>query len=65
MRLRFVDDLTQQEVGRALGVSQMQVSRLLTRLLAELRFALDPAVAPALGPALESRPARSDRGTAA
>lgn len=61
VRLRFVDDLTQQEVGRALGVSQMQVSRLLTRLLADLRFALDPA----LSPALESGPARSNRGTAA
>jgi RNA polymerase sigma-B factor len=61
VRLRFVDDLTQQEVGRALGVSQMQVSRLLTRLLAELRYTLDPDFAPAL----ETAEARSDSGTAA
>ncbi|MEP6650349.1 MAG: sigma-70 family RNA polymerase sigma factor [Lapillicoccus sp.] len=42
VKLRFVDELTQQEVGRALGVSQMQVSRLLVRLLASLRQSLDP-----------------------
>jgi RNA polymerase sigma-B factor len=39
--LRFVDELTQQEVGRQLGVSQMQVSRLLVRVLATLRESLD------------------------
>jgi RNA polymerase sigma-B factor len=61
VRLRFVDDLTQQEVGRALGVSQMQVSRLLTRLLAELRFALDPAFTPSP----DAATATSDSGTAA
>ena len=33
VQLRFVDELTQQEVGKVLGVSQMQVSRLLVRLL--------------------------------
>jgi RNA polymerase sigma-B factor len=43
--LRFVDELTQQEVGRELGVSQMQVSRLLVRLLANLRESLDPPTA--------------------
>jgi RNA polymerase sigma-B factor len=43
VKLRFVDELTQQEVGQALGVSQMQVSRLLVKLLATLRQALDPA----------------------
>jgi RNA polymerase sigma-B factor len=43
VQLRFVDELTQQEVGQALGVSQMQVSRLLARLLAGLRRSLDPA----------------------
>jgi RNA polymerase sigma-B factor len=40
VRLRFVDELTQQEVGRRLGVSQMQVSRLLVRVLATLRDSL-------------------------
>ena len=35
--LRFVRGWTQEEIGREIGVSQMQVSRLLTRILAELR----------------------------
>jgi RNA polymerase sigma-B factor len=39
VRLRFVDDLTQAEIARILGVSQMQVSRLLSRSLARLRGA--------------------------
>ena len=37
VRLRFVDELTQAEVGRILGVSQMQVSRLLAGVLRQLR----------------------------
>ena len=28
LRLRFVDELTQREIGRRLGVSQMQISRI-------------------------------------
>jgi len=40
IRLRFVDELTQAEVGRILGVSQMQVSRLLTGVLRQLRAEL-------------------------
>ena len=28
LRMRFVDELTQQEIGRRLGVSQMQISRI-------------------------------------
>ena len=35
--LRFFEDLTQQEIGERLGVTQMQVSRLLTRILTALR----------------------------
>jgi RNA polymerase sigma-B factor len=35
--LRFVEDRTQAEIGAELGVSQMQVSRLLSRALGELR----------------------------
>ena len=35
--LRFFEDRTQEEIGRDLGVSQMQVSRLLSRLLGHLR----------------------------
>ena len=34
---RFVEDLTQQEIGDRLGISQMQVSRRLTTLIAQLR----------------------------
>lgn len=37
LHLRFVDGRTQREIGAALGVSQMQVSRLLARTLAGLR----------------------------
>ena len=46
VRLRFVEDQTQTEIGTALGVSQMQVSRLLTSILGRLRQGLgDAAVA--------------------
>jgi RNA polymerase sigma-B factor len=37
LRLRFVKELTQEEIAKELGVSQMQVSRLLRRLLGRLR----------------------------
>ena len=37
LRLRFFDGLTQREVAARIGVTQMQVSRLLTRILAQLR----------------------------
>jgi len=40
IRLRFVDGLTQEQIGRHLGVSQMQVSRLLASILDRLRDAL-------------------------
>jgi RNA polymerase sigma-B factor len=33
LRLRFVDDLTQQEIGGLIGVTQMQVSRILARIM--------------------------------
>ncbi|HVE99692.1 MAG TPA: sigma-70 family RNA polymerase sigma factor [Mycobacteriales bacterium] len=39
LRMRFVDDLTQREIGERLGVSQMQVSRLLQQILEQLRGA--------------------------
>jgi RNA polymerase sigma-B factor len=35
--MRFVDELTQAQIGEHLGVSQMHVSRLLNRTLTKLR----------------------------
>ena len=37
LRLRFVEDKTQQEIAAIVGVSQMQVSRRLSKLLETLR----------------------------
>ena len=37
LRLRFVEDLTQAEIGERIGVSQMQVSRLIRQALARMR----------------------------
>src|SRR4051812_1270268 len=36
VRLRFVEDMSQSEIGRRLGISQMHVSRLLRRALARM-----------------------------
>ena len=41
LRLRFVESLTQDQIGRAIGLSQMQVSRLLADILAKLRAQID------------------------
>jgi RNA polymerase sigma-B factor len=44
LRLRFFDDRTQQEIAREIGVTQTQVSRLLSRIFSELREGLkEPA----------------------
>jgi RNA polymerase sigma-B factor len=37
VQLRFVEELSQAEIGRVLGVTQMQVSRLLAKVLGRLR----------------------------
>ena len=37
LRMRFVDEATQQEIAEAVGLTQAQVSRVLTRILASLR----------------------------
>ncbi|WP_432936284.1 sigma-70 family RNA polymerase sigma factor [Kribbella sp. CA-253562] len=47
LELRFVENWKQADIGAELGISQMQVSRLLTRILAELRNRLEPASAAA------------------
>ena len=41
--LRFVDDLTQAEIGRRLGVSQMHVSRIIRRSLHRLQERVEAA----------------------
>ncbi|WP_328774439.1 sigma-70 family RNA polymerase sigma factor [Streptomyces sp. NBC_00286] len=69
--LRFYREWTQQQIADDIGVSQMQVSRILTRCFAQLRGALtetDPtpapdnerkaAARPSAGPAVIRRPAR-------
>ncbi|MFF9343822.1 MULTISPECIES: SigB/SigF/SigG family RNA polymerase sigma factor [unclassified Streptomyces] len=40
LSLRFGQDLTQAEIGRRVGLSQMHVSRILTHILGELRTGL-------------------------
>ena len=52
LRLRFEDDMTQTEIADRIGVSQMQVSRLIRQSLARLRMDI------------ERRPERSIRGVA-
>jgi RNA polymerase sigma-B factor len=37
LRLRFVENMTQEQIGQVIGVSQMQVSRSLADILAKLR----------------------------
>jgi len=43
LRLRFGEDLTQAEIGERIGVSQMQVSRLIRQAIARLRAAAQTA----------------------
>jgi RNA polymerase sigma-B factor len=52
LRLRFEDDMTQTEIAERIGVSQMQVSRLIRQSLARLRMDI------------ERRPDRSVKGAA-
>ena len=42
LQLRFVEGWTQSEIGDDIGVSQMQVSRVLRRILIDLREKLAP-----------------------
>lgn len=47
LQMRFVQGHTQEQIGQAIGVSQMQVSRLLSRILGDLRQELaDPLQGP-------------------
>jgi RNA polymerase sigma-B factor len=45
LTLRFAEDLTQAEIGERIGVSQMQVSRLIRQALARLRESLQESPA--------------------
>ncbi len=49
LRLRFGEDMTQAEIGERLGVSQMQVSRILRRSLVKLRESTDAGGSSPLG----------------
>jgi DNA-binding Lrp family transcriptional regulator len=41
--MRFMQDMTQSEIAKRIGVSQMQVSRRLRRALKDLREEAEPA----------------------
>lgn len=43
--LRFSDGLTQAQIGEVIGISQMQVSRILTRVLGQMREIIEGAAA--------------------
>lgn len=57
LSMRFVDDLTQRQIGERLGISQVHVSRLLDRALRHMRHALigDQAIGHATTPGGASR----------
>lgn len=52
LHLRFVEDMSQSEIARRIGVSQMQVSRLIRQTLSRLREAVSN------GRAREAKPSR-------
>jgi RNA polymerase sigma-B factor len=45
LRLRFAEDLTQTEISTRIGVSQMQISRIIRQSIAKLRLEIDRAPA--------------------
>ena len=46
LRMRFEEDMTQAEIGAVIGVSQMQVSRVIRHAIARLRAAADAQPTP-------------------
>ncbi|MFF6896933.1 SigB/SigF/SigG family RNA polymerase sigma factor [Streptomyces hydrogenans] len=64
LSLRFGQDLTQAEIGRRVGLSQMHVSRILTHILGELRTGLltdDPTADTAPEPRRRPQPRNASR----
>jgi RNA polymerase sigma-B factor len=55
LELRFGEDLTQAEIGERIGVSQMQVSRLIRQALSRLRAGLGEDEGPSDGAAARRR----------
>ncbi len=53
LQLRFFEDLTQREIGEEIGVTQMQVSRVLSRIFDDLRATLEATTGPPEGAARE------------
>jgi RNA polymerase sigma-B factor len=51
VRLRFVEDLTQSEIGERIGVSQMHVSRLIRTAVTRMRLAAHASPEPRQPPA--------------
>ena len=47
LHLRFAEDLTQAEIGEPIGLSQMQISRIIPQALARLEVSAEPSVAAA------------------
>jgi RNA polymerase sigma-B factor len=47
LRMRFEEDMTQAEIGAAIGISQMQVSRMLHQTIAKLREVAEQEATPA------------------
>jgi RNA polymerase sigma-B factor len=60
LRLRFVEDITQREIGRRLGVSQMQVSRISRRALSKLLDSVGAGSEAGSPPDSAAWPARGD-----
>ena len=46
LRMRFEEDMTQAQIGAAIGISQMQVSRILRHTIATLRAVAEEGVQP-------------------
>jgi RNA polymerase sigma-B factor len=54
IELRYFDELTQSQIAATVGISQMQVSRLIGRSLERIRFLADLPVPPVARPLLAS-----------